>query len=111
MLMIQEAKIMIFLEEFNPNDDKKKLFKGLKNILVPEESNNGVFQMSSPEDSGLMRAKKKREMQENKKKIVKDEDEEDEENDDDLISGNINQCDLGMSPTVTFDNKGHLYDD
>lgn len=106
--MTQDEMMMNFLNNYNPEEEKSVNFKCLKTFV---ES----FQMSSPEDNALIRMKKKRELQQAQNNKIEtdpsDFDDEDETNDTGF-KNNVQLCEEGLSPKITFGKRpNYEYDD
>jgi hypothetical protein len=109
MLMTQDEKMMNFMNNYNPDESKTVNFKNLKNFL--DSCENSIFQMSSPEDNALIRMKKKREIQQAQHNKVDTEPDDLEEEDQDYgFKNNVQMCEEGLSPKITF-GKRRNYDD
>ena len=114
MLMTQDVKMMNFLKEYNPDEEDKSVnFKSLKTFI--EISLNPAFQMSSPEDNALIRMKKKRELQQaqnnNKTEIDPEDFEDDDETADTGFKNNVQLCEEGLSPKISFGKRPNYEDD
>ena len=108
MLMTQDEKMINFMNNFNPEEVKQVNFKNLKSFL----DNSQAFQMSSPEDNALIRMKKKRELQQAQNIKNETEPEEFEEEETGYgLTNNVQMCEEGLSPKITFGKRRNFDDD
>lgn len=95
-----------FMNNYNPDEPKSVNFGNLRNFL---DDSQQVFQMSSPEDNALIRMKKKRELAQAQKNEEPDEFEE--EDYDYGLTNNVQKCEDGLSPKITFGKRPNYDDD
>lgn len=110
--MTQDEKMMNFLKEYNPDEEKRVNFEILNTFV--ESSQNPAFQMSSPEDNALIRMKKKRELQQAQNNKISEfypDDNEEEEINDTGFKNSIQLCEEGLSPKITFGKRLNYDDD